>query len=47
MTAAGVQKFENLAQLIVHVPELDTHEYRRQLRAESRGMLPADPKGRA
>lgn len=47
MTAAGVQKFENLAQLIVHVPELDNHEYRRQLRLQSRGMLPADPEGRA
>lgn len=47
MTAAGVRKFENLAQLIVHVPELNNQEYRRQLRLQSRGMLPAEPEGRA
>lgn len=35
MRAGGIDKFENLAQLLRHVPELDTAEYRRQLRAET------------
>jgi integrase len=33
MRAAAVEKFENLARLLRHVPELDTAEYRAQLRA--------------
>jgi integrase len=34
MTASGVGKFENLARLLQFVPELDTVEYRKQLRGE-------------
>lgn len=47
MTAAGVQKFENLAQLIVHGPELNDAEYRQHLRLQARTQTPADPEGRA
>jgi integrase len=34
MTASGVGKFENLARLLQHVPELDTVSYRAHLRGE-------------
>lgn len=35
MQAAGISKFENLAALLKHLPELDSDEYRRLLRLES------------
>jgi integrase len=35
MLASGVEKFENLSKLLKYVPDLDTPEYRRQLRLEA------------
>lgn len=32
MRAAGIEKFENIARLLRHIPELDTAEYRDELR---------------
>ncbi len=36
MRAAGIAKFENLARLLAHIPELDSDDYRAALRQEGR-----------